>query len=57
VYRTLQDQDGTLVWEEGGKRLALTSPRPGLALASAAATPGGRIYIGTTGDGLFLFEP
>ena len=57
VYSTLQDQDGTLVWEEGGKRRALTSPRPGLALASAAAAPGGRIYIGTTGDGLFLFEP
>jgi photosystem II stability/assembly factor-like uncharacterized protein len=57
MYTSLQDVNGTLVWEEGGRRLALTSPRPGLALASAASAPGGRIYIGTTGDGLFLFEP
>ena len=57
TYTTLQDVGGTLIWEEGGKRLALTSPRPGLALASAAATPEGRVYLGTTGDGLFLFEP
>ncbi len=56
-YSSLEDKEGTLVWEEGGKRLALTSPRPGLALATAAAAPGGRLYVGTTGDGLFLFEP
>jgi photosystem II stability/assembly factor-like uncharacterized protein len=56
-YSSLEDRDGTLVWEEGGKRLAVTSPRPGLALATAAAAPGGRLYVGTTGDGLFLFEP
>lgn len=56
-YSSLQDVDGKLVWEEGGKRLSLTSPRPGLALATAAAAAGGRIYVGTTGDGLFLFEP
>jgi photosystem II stability/assembly factor-like uncharacterized protein len=57
AYRSVQDVDGKLVWEEGNRRLALSSPRPGLALANAAAAPGGRIYIGTTGDGLFLFEP
>lgn len=56
-YSTLQDVDGTLVWEEGSRRLALTSPRPGLALASAAEAKGGLVYIGTTGDGLFLFQP
>ena len=56
-YSSLEEKDGTLVWEEGGKRLAVTSPRPGLALATAAAAPGGRLYVGTTGDGLFLFEP
>jgi photosystem II stability/assembly factor-like uncharacterized protein len=56
-YSSLQDLDGKLVWEEGGRRLAITSPRPGLALATAAAAAGGRIYLGTTGDGLFLFEP
>jgi photosystem II stability/assembly factor-like uncharacterized protein len=57
AYSSLQDVDGTLVWEEGGKRLTVTSPRPGLALAAAASAPGGRLYVGTTGDGLFLFEP
>ena len=56
-YSTLEEKAGTLVWEEGGKRLAVTSPRPGLALATAASAPGGRLYVGTTGDGLFLFEP
>lgn len=56
-YSTLEEKDGTLVWEEGGRRLAVTSPRPGLALATAASAPGGRLYVGTTGDGLFLFEP
>jgi photosystem II stability/assembly factor-like uncharacterized protein len=57
AYSSLQDVDGKLVWEEGSRRLALTSPRPGLALATAAAAPGGKIYVGTTGDGLYLFEP
>jgi photosystem II stability/assembly factor-like uncharacterized protein len=56
-YTTLEDVDGTLIWQEGGKRLALTVPRPGLALAAAASAPGGLIYVGTTGDGLFLFQP
>lgn len=56
-YSSLQEANGKLVWEEGNRRLALTSPRPGLAVSSAAAAPGGRIYLGTTGDGLFLFEP
>ncbi|HSS45093.1 MAG TPA: hypothetical protein VLO07_07100 [Thermoanaerobaculia bacterium] len=56
-YSSLQEVNGKLVWEEGNRRLALTSPRPGLAVSSAAATPSGRIYLGTTGDGLFLFEP
>jgi photosystem II stability/assembly factor-like uncharacterized protein len=57
AWSSLQDVGGTLVWEDGGRRLAVTSPRPGLSLASAAATPAGRVYVGTTGDGLFLFEP
>ena len=56
-YSSLEEKDGTLVFEEGGKRLSVTSPRPGLALATAASAPGGRLYVGTTGDGLFLFEP
>ncbi|MEO8430345.1 MAG: hypothetical protein ABI592_02470 [Acidobacteriota bacterium] len=56
-YTSLEDQNGTLVWEDGGRRLAVTSPRPGLALATAASVPGGKLYVGTTGDGLFLFEP
>jgi len=57
AYSSLQDVDGKLVWEEGNRRLALTSPRSGLALATAAAAAGGRVYIGTAGDGLYLFEP
>lgn len=57
LYSTLEDKGGTLVWEEGGRRLSVASPRPGLALATAAAAPGGRLYVGTTGDGLFLLEP
>jgi photosystem II stability/assembly factor-like uncharacterized protein len=57
AWSTLQEVGGKLVWEDGGRRLAVSSPRPGLALASAAATAAGRLYVGTTGDGLFLFEP
>jgi outer membrane protein assembly factor BamB len=57
AYSSLQDINGKLIWEEGNRRFALTSPRSGLALATAAAVPGGRIYVGTTGDGLYLFEP
>ena len=39
-------------------RLSVTSPRPGLALATAAAAPGGRLATsGRRGTGLFLFEP
>ena len=56
-YSSLQEVGGKLIWEEGGRRLAVTSPRAGLALATAAPAPGGRLYVGTTGDGLFLFEP
>ena len=56
-YSSLEEKDGTLFWEEGGKRLAVTAPRVGMALATAASAPGGRLYVGTTGDGLFLFEP
>jgi photosystem II stability/assembly factor-like uncharacterized protein len=56
-YSTLEDVDGTLVWQEGGRKLSLTAPRPGLALAAAASAPGGLVYVGTTGDGLFLFQP
>ncbi len=56
-YSSLQEVGGKLVWEEGGKRLSVSSPRAGLALATAALAPGGRLYVGTTGDGLFLFEP
>lgn len=57
AWSSLQEVGGRLVWEDGGRRLAVTSPRPGLALSCAAATPAGRLYVGTTGDGLFLFEP
>lgn len=57
AYSFLREAGDELVWQDGPRRLALTSPRPGLALASAAAAAGGRIYVGTTGDGLFLFEP
>jgi photosystem II stability/assembly factor-like uncharacterized protein len=56
-YSSLQEVGGRLIWEEGGRRLSVSSPRAGLALATAAPAPGGRLYIGTTGDGLFLFEP
>lgn len=56
-YSSLEERDGTLFWEEGGKRLSVTAPRVGMALATAASAPGGRLYVGTTGDGLFLFEP
>ncbi|HJW15122.1 MAG TPA: hypothetical protein VJ776_10520 [Thermoanaerobaculia bacterium] len=56
-YSSLQEVGGRLIWEEGGRRLAVSSPRAGLALATAAPAPGGRLYVGTTGDGLFLFEP
>jgi photosystem II stability/assembly factor-like uncharacterized protein len=56
-YINLQDVDGTLLWQEGRTRRAFTSPRPALTLASAVEAAGGRVYIGTMGDGLFLFEP
>jgi len=56
-YSSLEDVAGKLVWQEGSRRLEMTSPRPGLALAAAASAPGGLIYLGTTGDGLFLFQP
>jgi photosystem II stability/assembly factor-like uncharacterized protein len=57
AWSSLSDVDGRLVWEEGPRRLALSSPRAGLSLATAASAAGGRIYVGTAGDGLYLFEP
>jgi photosystem II stability/assembly factor-like uncharacterized protein len=56
-WSNLQEADGTLFWQEGPTRRAFTSPRPSLVLASAAEGGGGRVYVGTMGDGLFLFEP
>jgi photosystem II stability/assembly factor-like uncharacterized protein len=56
-WSNLQDVGGTLWWQEGRNRRAFTSPRPALTLASAAASAGGRVYVATMGDGLFLFEP
>ncbi len=56
-YSSLQDVGGTLLWQEGRNRRAFTSPRPSLTLASAAQVAGGGVYVGTMGDGLFLFEP
>ncbi len=56
-WSNLQEVDGTLFWQEGSSRRAFTSPRPSLPLAAAAEVRGGRVYVGTTGDGLFLFEP
>jgi photosystem II stability/assembly factor-like uncharacterized protein len=56
-YTNLQDVGGTLLWQEGRSRRAFTSPRAALMLASAAEGAGGRVYVGTMGDGLFLFEP
>lgn len=56
-WSNLQEVDGTLFWQEGRNRRAFTSPRPSLVLASAAEAHGGRVYVGTMGDGLFLFEP
>ena len=57
AWSSLSEVGGTLVWEEGPRRVALTSPRSGLSLATAAQAAGGRIYVGTAGDGLYLFEP
>jgi photosystem II stability/assembly factor-like uncharacterized protein len=56
-YENLQDVDGMLLWQEGRTRRTYTSPRPALTLASAARGSGGRVYVATMGDGLFLFEP
>jgi photosystem II stability/assembly factor-like uncharacterized protein len=57
VRTPVREVDGNLVWEEAGRRRAVKSPRPGLSIASTFATPEGRLYVGTAGDGLFLFEP
>jgi hypothetical protein len=57
MFRSLYEADGTLVWREAGRRMTLSSPAPGLAFSSAVTAPGGRLYVGTTGDGLYLFEP
>ncbi|HEY6065586.1 MAG TPA: hypothetical protein VIY96_05490 [Thermoanaerobaculia bacterium] len=57
VRTPVREVDGNLVWEEAGHRRAVKSPRPGLSIASTLATPEGRLYVGTAGDGLFLFEP
>ena len=56
-WTNLQDVDGTLFWQKGKNRRAFTSPRDGLTLASAAQVSSGRVYLGTMGDGLFVFEP
>jgi hypothetical protein len=56
-WSNLQDVDGTLYWQKGKSRRAFTSPRKALTLASAAQVEGGRVYLGTMGDGLFVFEP
>jgi photosystem II stability/assembly factor-like uncharacterized protein len=56
-YFSLQEVGDTLLWQEGRSRRAFTSPRTALMLASAAEVAGGRVYVGTMGDGLFLFEP
>ncbi|HEY2797995.1 MAG TPA: hypothetical protein VGK26_08915 [Thermoanaerobaculia bacterium] len=56
-WTNLQDVDGTLFWQKGKNRRAFTSPRNGLTLASAAQVSSGRVYLGTMGDGLFVFEP
>jgi photosystem II stability/assembly factor-like uncharacterized protein len=56
-WSNLQEVDGTLFWQEGRSRRAFTSPRPALTLAAAASAGGGRVYVGTMGDGIFLFEP
>ena len=56
-WSNLQDVDGTLFWQKGKSRRAFTSPRKALTLASAAQVSGGRVYVGTMGDGLFVFEP
>lgn len=53
----VREVDGNLVWEDAGHLRAVRSPRPGLSVASALAMPAGRLYVGTAGDGLFLFEP
>jgi hypothetical protein len=57
TFRSLYEADGTLVWREAGRRMTLSSPAPGLAFSAAVTAPGGRLYVGTTGDGLYLFEP
>ena len=56
-WTNLQEVGGTLFWQEGASRRAFTSPRPDLTLAAAASAGGGRVYVGTMGDGIFLFEP
>ena len=56
-WSNLQEVDGTVFWQEGRSRRAFTSPRPALTLATAASAGGGRVYLGTMGDGIFLFEP
>jgi hypothetical protein len=56
-WTNLQEVDGTLFWQEGSSRRAFTSPRAALTLAAAASAGGGRVYVGTMGDGIFLFEP
>jgi photosystem II stability/assembly factor-like uncharacterized protein len=56
-WSNLQDVDGTLFWQKGKSRRAFTSPRKALTLASAAQVSGGRVYLATMGDGLFVFEP
>jgi len=58
VRLPVREENGNLVWEDSdGRRRAVRNPRPGLTVASAVATAEGRLYLGTAGDGLFLYEP
>ena len=57
VRSPVKEVDGNLIWEEAGQRRTVRSPRPGLSVASTLAMPHGQLYVGTAGDGLFLFEP
>ena len=57
VRSPVKEVDGNLVWEVAGQRRTVRSPRPGLSVASTLAMPEGQLYVGTAGDGLFLFEP
>ena len=56
-YTNLQDVDGTLFWQEGREPPRLHEPAGGADAGFGRRIAGGRVYVGTMGDGLFLFEP